>query len=433
LLGGQTAAQIISAAQAGVDMSNVVVKGSNVDTNTITQGEGETATQVALSALIAQLQAGIAAAGDSADLEALQTSFNAFVAAKATSEDVIAGTDDAKYVTSLSAKAAIDAAVADLVGTAPEALNTINELAAALNNDPDIINTLMTQIGEKQTAAQVQSAIDASLVAVNTAINAVQETADSKLGATAQAVDSAQLEGSTKAQVVAEAAAAAKTAADLAYVAQGGNIDSNTITEGEGESAVQVALSTAIAQIKSSIAAVESGADGAVGDLQAAFDAFVAAKASAAEVIAGTDDAKYVTSVGVKASVDSAIAALVDGAPTALDTLKELAAALTNSEDEVAALVAVVDTKLGKTEQAADSLKLNGKTQAELTSAAADLDDATGVAGAGKFADAGQVAVKLAAVNTATATVASDLEALVIELTNAFDTAAADLEGTSGV
>ena len=333
LLGGQTAAQIIAAAQAGVDMSNVVEKGDNIDTNTVTiddaqvtldaafgtvngnlaaavstlegqvaaeagareagdqvldlkidnavqvlegtkvgrtdnidantvtQGEGETATQVALSTLIAQLQAGIDAAGDATDLQALQDSFNAFVAAKATGAEVIAGTDDVKYVTALAAKTAIDAAVADLVGTAPEALDTINELAAALNNDPDIINTLMTAIGEKQTAAQVQSAIDASLVPVNTAI----------------------------------------------------------------------------------------------------------------------------------------------------------------------------DGKLGKTEQAADSLRLNGKTQAELTSAAADLDDATGVAGAGKFADAGQVAVKLAEQNTATATVASDLEALVIELTSAFDSAAAELEGTPAV
>jgi len=333
LLGGQTAEQIITAAQAGVDMSNVVEKGDNVDgntvtvgeeqvtlsaaigtikgdlssavstlegsvaaeasardladqaldtkidnavqvlegtkvgrtdnidTNTVTQGEGEAATQVALSTLIAQLQSGIAAAGDATALQALQDSFNAFVAAKATGAEVIAGTDDVKYVTALAAKAAIDAAVAELVGTAPEALNTINELAAALNNDPDVINTLMTQIGEKQSAAQVQTAIDAALVPVNAAI----------------------------------------------------------------------------------------------------------------------------------------------------------------------------DTKLDATAQAADSAKLNGKTQAELTSVATDLDDVTGVAGTGKFADAGQVAVKLAAQKTASDTNASDIEALVLSLTESFDTAAAALEPAPAV
>ncbi len=172
----------------------------------------------------------------------------------ATETEALAGADD-KYVTAFLADKIAQAKIDELVGASPDTLNTIHEIAAALNNDPDIFNTLMTAIGEKQTAAQVQSAIDASLVPVDTAI----------------------------------------------------------------------------------------------------------------------------------------------------------------------------DGKLGKTEQAADSLRLNGKTQAELTSAAADLDDATGIAGDGKFADAGQVAVKLAEQNTATATVASDLEALVIELTSAFDSAAAEL------
>jgi hypothetical protein len=445
-------------------------------------------------------------------------------AAKATGAEVIAGTDDVKYVTSLAAKTAIDHAVAELVGTAPEALNTINELAAALNNDPDVINTLMTQIGEKQSAADVLAAIEAALVPVNAAITAAQETADSKLDATAQAVDSALLGGQTAEQIIAAAQAGvdmsnvvekgdnidtntvtidgaqvtldaafgtvngnlaaavstlegqvaaeagAREAADQALdikidnavqvlegtkVGRTDNIDANTVTQGEGETATQVALSTLIAQLQAGITAAGDAAD--LQALQDSFNAFVAAKATGADVIAGTDDVKYVTALAAKAAIDAAVADLVGTAPEALDTINELAAALNNDPDVIntlmtqigekqtaaqvqsaidASLVPVntaIDGKLGKTEQAADSLKLNGKTQAELTSAAADLEDATGVAGAGKFADAGQVAVKLAEQNTATATVASDLEALVIELTSAFDSAAAELEGTPAV
>ncbi|TIW97780.1 hypothetical protein [Mesorhizobium sp.] len=42
---------------------------------------------------------------------------------------------------------------ADFVGAAPEALNTITELAAALHNDPDIVDEILTSIGLKAPLA----------------------------------------------------------------------------------------------------------------------------------------------------------------------------------------------------------------------------------------------------------------------------------------
>jgi len=138
--------------------------GGDISTNTVTQGTGETAQQVALSVLIAQLQAGISEAGDASDLEALQAAFNAFVAAKATTAEVIAGLDDAKYTTAMAVKGAIDQAVNDLVGSAPEALNTIQELATALQNNPDVIQGLVDQIATKETPAGAQAKADAALV-----------------------------------------------------------------------------------------------------------------------------------------------------------------------------------------------------------------------------------------------------------------------------
>lgn len=54
-----------------------------------------------------------------------------------------------------------------------------------------------------------------------------------------------------------------------------------------------------------------------------------------------TGDARYAT----PAAISAAISALVDGAPTALDTLKEIAAALAADDDAIAALVLALDGK----------------------------------------------------------------------------------------
>ena len=101
--------------------------------------------EVELSLLLADL-------ADGADLQTLQNSFADFVAAKATEQEAIAGVDNVKYLTALGAKAAIEAAVNDLVGSAPEALDTIAELAAAMQNSPDVVANLTTLVGQKLDA-----------------------------------------------------------------------------------------------------------------------------------------------------------------------------------------------------------------------------------------------------------------------------------------
>ena len=44
----------------------------------------------------------------------------------------------------------ISIAISDLVASAPTTLNTLNEIAAALNNDPNLATTLTNQIASKQ-------------------------------------------------------------------------------------------------------------------------------------------------------------------------------------------------------------------------------------------------------------------------------------------
>ena len=41
--------------------------------------------------------------------------------------------------------------LANLVDTAPEALNTLNELAAALGDDPNFATTITTELGKKSS------------------------------------------------------------------------------------------------------------------------------------------------------------------------------------------------------------------------------------------------------------------------------------------
>ena len=74
----------------------------------------------------------------------------------------------------------IEKAVADMVGSAPETLNTLNELAAALGNDENFAATVAQQIGaienkigDKSVAEQINNAIESALYSVEAMIDAI--------------------------------------------------------------------------------------------------------------------------------------------------------------------------------------------------------------------------------------------------------------------
>ncbi|MNP89191.1 hypothetical protein D3C85_15950 [compost metagenome] len=347
---------------------------------------------------LAQVQALIGDAA-AADLAALSAEFDAFVArtdnphavtkaqvglgdvdnfGTATNVEAVSGLAANKFLT----PANLAAFWADKVGTAPETLDTIQELAAALQNNPDALGALQTIAGDNsaaitqlntdlaaalvtaandatakadaaQAAAIAAAALDATAKADAAAVDAkaytdVRETAiradvtsglASKLGALDTAVDSAKLEGLTKAQVIAEAQAGV----DLSQVVLKSDDFGVYSVGGQTLTALVAALQAADATNAGSITAV-----------QTALNNFIAAKASSAEAVAGLDDSKYITALSLKAATDAAIAGLVDGAPTALDTLNELALALASEGDAVAALTVVVDTKLNQAQVQAE-------------------------------------------------------------------------------
>uniref|UniRef100_Q31HT6 Phage tail fiber protein n=1 Tax=Hydrogenovibrio crunogenus (strain DSM 25203 / XCL-2) TaxID=317025 RepID=Q31HT6_HYDCU len=68
------------------------------------------------------------------------------IASLASQAEALAGTDDAKIMTALKVKAVIDA----LVAAAPGTLDTLNELAAALGDDPNFATTMANALAGKE-------------------------------------------------------------------------------------------------------------------------------------------------------------------------------------------------------------------------------------------------------------------------------------------
>lgn len=468
----------------------------------------------------------LAQAGGNSDeaVAAVQAALDAFIASKATDAEAVAGTDNVKYLTSKSGKAAIDAAVAALVDSAPEALNTIKELADALNNDPDIINSLTTLIGEKATAADITAAISAAVdplvVRVAATEAAIVTLGADKLDKTGVAADSSKLGGKTLVEIEAArdaaivavtdpldtrldaleaqvgegsdfltatsdlglnpvqltgdaparglkvileehstklgalrtdvdaagvavtAAGAAAEAADVKAVAAQGTADQAVEDAAAAKAVADAALPATGTAVNSSklegqsleqiLATIRGGDVQTIQAVQDALDAYIATaagsalvKATSAEAVAGTDDAKYITSLALKAKVDAAVSALVNGAPEAFDTLKELSDALSDNSDAVAALTLSISGKLGKTEQAADSAKLGGKTQADITATSAEVTIGTEN---DKFVTPAALKPSLDALALTAAGNTASIDDLAAALTQAFNDAATDMD-----
>lgn len=68
----------------------------------------------------------------------------------ATTSEVTTGTDTVRAATPAGVKAAIDAAVAGLIASAPGVLDTLDEIAAALGDDPNFAATITTALAGKQ-------------------------------------------------------------------------------------------------------------------------------------------------------------------------------------------------------------------------------------------------------------------------------------------
>lgn len=84
----------------------------------------------------------------------------------ATVEEADLGVAD-KYITPALVKRAIDLATSALVEGAPETMDTLQEIAAILQNDPDVLNKIVVDLGGLISIIDAQALMDSQLIQAN--------------------------------------------------------------------------------------------------------------------------------------------------------------------------------------------------------------------------------------------------------------------------
>ena len=306
-----------------------------------------------------------------------------------------APTLDSKHlVTSGGVKSAIDTAFSNLVDGAPDALNTLNEISAALNDDANLYNTLQTQqqairdhadaeiarvegdistrtahVDTELAARYTKTETDAHRASVQAATDARIAAVDARFSARVSSVDASLADRYTKAETDAhrasvQAATDARIAAvDTRHDARVASVDASlddrytkaeidafqasdtaalqdryTKSESDNLRAIDLAAAaTRAADVDSRINRLfnEDGSD------------FHSSNRVTATVRAGDE---LVTTGGVKQAIDD----LVNGAPAALDTLKEIADSLANDADLAGTLTTSISNTNTALQAAAD-------------------------------------------------------------------------------
>jgi hypothetical protein len=251
-----------------------------------------------------------------------------------------------------------------ILDAAPETLNTLNELAAAMNDDPDFFNSITTSITDAVATAGAYS----DSLATN------YDAAGSAAAAQTAAESTASADATSKANA-AQAAAESTASADATSKADAAETAANLYTDGR-----ETAITTAY----------QSYADTAEADAKAYAD-------TAIGNIPAVDFTGYATEGFTNTAVSDGIAALVDASPTALNTLNEISAALGDDPDfytnVAASITSTFDTlngniTLARTDlttayEAADADEVtnrNGAISTALATAATNADTAIGVA-----------------------------------------------------
>ena len=310
-----------------------------------------------------------ASADASTKASAAQTAAEATASADATAKANAAQTAAASYT---------DTEVANLVDSAPGAIDTLNELAAALGDDANFSATMTTALGLKaattyvdtQDAATLSSAQSYADQAEADAISTAASDATTKADqAEADAISTAAADATTKANAAQAAAATdATTKADAehsyidarevaitsAYRTYADNAEADAISTAAADATTKAdaaeadAISTAAADATSKADAAEVDAKAYTDTREAAINtawaAADAAQTTALETYADTAEADAISTAAADATTkaDAARAAAVsdvtNGAGAAFDTLKEIQDAMATDAELSAAI-----------------------------------------------------------------------------------------------
>ena len=225
--------------------------------NLYTDGR-ETAITTAYEAYADQAEAdaiSTAAADATSKANAAQSAAEATASADATSKANTAESNANTYTDNLigdgtvdgtagnTVKDRIDTAVANLVGGAPELLDTLDEIAAAIADDENFSRTVVSDIAQGLTDAKAYT--DTRETAITTAYQSYADTAEADAistaaadatakadAAEATAISTAAADATSKANA-AQSAAEATAAADATTKANTAESNANTYTDGE--------------------------------------------------------------------------------------------------------------------------------------------------------------------------------------------------------
>lgn len=139
---------------------------------------------------------------------------------------------------------------AEKVGSAPETLDTIEEIAEALQNNPDVISVLQGLVNDNASAI---AALETRVSDIDAEITQTQADFAAGVQAVNDRVDAEALARSTADQALDDMIDEVATRLSAGKVDVGGDISTNTVTQGEGEAAQEVALSVLIAQLQAGI------------------------------------------------------------------------------------------------------------------------------------------------------------------------------------
>ena len=219
-----------------------------------------------------------------------------------------------------STKKYVDDKFDDVVGNAPAALDTLNELANALGDDANFATTVTTTLSTKANSTAVAADIATALATASADATAKADAAQSA-AESASATDATTKANNAKSDAISAAAADATTKANAAQAAAIATADADATTKAN--------LAQTYAQNNASTDATTK-ANAAVASAQAYTDAREAAITSAFQAYTDSSISNNVdfTGYATETYVDAAVAGVVESAPGALDTLNELAAAM---------------------------------------------------------------------------------------------------------
>jgi hypothetical protein len=307
------------------------------------------------------------------------------------------------------AKAYADQVVAATVDAAPAALDTLNELAAALGDDANFSATVTTSIGTKAN----QTSLDAETSARSTADSGLQSNIDGE--------ETARIAGDSDLQSAIDAEIVARTTADT----------TETSARIAGDSDLQSAIDSLTSTQSSDQVSLQSQITAEV------------ARASSAEAV---NAANIVSETSARSSADAAlesdiiglqnqVGTIISGSPASLDTLVEIVSAFENADSDLSGVITANGGRLTTAENNITALEtdLSAEENARgagdtalglrLDSDKTALDTAIATETSGRIAGDSDLSASISAEETARIAGDASLQSAIDALTSSSNTA----------